>query len=100
MMRARGPQWWNLLIAVLGGLYMYVGISASGLPRLLGILGGLLVLAGAANRWPRLSVWLVVAGALPLAAASWWSAVTPLIAILLVVFAGLMVRRPSEPLQA
>ena len=82
-MASAGRFWWEGCLVILGVLYLYVGFlgtSAWDLTRVLGILGGVLLIVSTTSRkkWPLLS--LVVVGAVPLAVADWWSIVVPLLA--------------------
>ena len=82
---AAARSWTTILVVPLGCLYVFLGATALGLPGLLGIVGGILVLAAAAGhgRTPRRcrTPFLFVAVA-PFAVLTWWSVVTPLIALL------------------
>jgi hypothetical protein len=72
------------LLALLGAYYVFLGATALGVAGALGILGGVLIWAAPAMapRSRRAAGALLVAGALPFAVATWWSVVTPLIAVL------------------
>ena len=79
-------HWLNGLVAFLGGYYVFLGADA--LPKgagVLGILGGLAIWAAlaATRRFHRAGLGLLWAGALPFAILTWWSVITPLIAILI-----------------
>jgi len=89
-------NWLAVLTAVTALLYLYVGVGAHGLTRLLAFLGGLLILAAiaAAARSRPLAWLLLLAGALPVAVATWWSVVTPLLAVLALLFGWMVTRRP------
>jgi hypothetical protein len=79
--------WLPALTTILAALYIFLGATALGLAGLLGILGGIAVLAllvSSARLPRRLGRLLLVAAALPFAALTWWSVVTPLLAILMV----------------
>lgn len=78
-------RWRVGLTAVLGGYYVFLGADA--LPRVdgfVGILSGLAIWAAlrVAARSHRLAVGMLVVGALAFAIVTWWSIVTPIIAIL------------------
>lgn len=78
-------HWPTSLTAVLGAYYLFLGGDA--LPRavgILGILGALAIWAAllAGHRSHRLKLVLLLVGALPFAVATWWSIVTPLVALL------------------
>jgi chromate transport protein ChrA len=89
-------NWLIGLTAITALLYIYVGIGAHGLTRLLALAGGVLILAAAAvaARSRPLAWMLLLAGALPVAVATWWSIVTPLLAVLALLFGWLVTRRP------
>jgi hypothetical protein len=79
-------QWtWRIgLVVVIAALYAWVGISAHGTDRILGLAGALLIL-GALAVAPRsrpVAAVLLLLGALPLAVTTWWSVATPLLAVL------------------
>lgn len=81
---------WRVGLLVLCGIYyILLGVTALGITGVLGVLGGLLVCSAArvAARAPRAAYALVLCGALPFAAATWWSVITPLIALLTIVIA-------------
>jgi hypothetical protein len=80
------------LLVILGGLYVYVGIYETGIPRLTGILGGLIIVVAAfvGIRSRLIAGGLLSLGTIPLAIASWWSIVTPLIAVLALLLGGIM----------
>jgi hypothetical protein len=78
-------DWRLLLVSTLGALEVLMALSAA--PRWLaglGILGGLAVVAAP---WARRGPWtrrLLLAGAFPFAVLTWWSVVTPVVALLAV----------------
>ena len=78
-------KWTTVLTALLGCFYVFLGATELGITGLVGIVGGILVLAAAAGhgRTPRRcrTPFLFVAVA-PFAVLTWWSVVTPLIALL------------------
>jgi hypothetical protein len=89
---------WRLgLLAVCGALYVFLGATTLGVAGVLGVLGGLLVWAAAraAPRTPRTAHALLLAGALPFAAATWWSVITPVIAVLTLVVGHRVIRHAS-----
>jgi hypothetical protein len=78
-------HWLTGLTALLGGYFLFLGGDA--LPKavgVLGILGALAIWTGLfdTRRARRLRLILSAVGALPFAVATWWSVVTPLIALL------------------
>lgn len=98
--------WPGALVAVLGALYLWIGLAAHGWDRLFGIAGAALILAAAVTvrRSTVLTVGLLLAGALPLAVSTWWSIVTPGLAILTLLMGSLALRRtrasrPAIPAQ-
>jgi len=87
---------WTLMLGALGALELWLAATATGPARILGALGGLLVLATAALRPRQWAVVPVAVGALPFAVLTWWSVTTPLLALLAVVFAAARTtRRPA-----
>lgn len=85
------------LLVILGGLYVYLGAYETGLTRFVGVLAGLLIAAAALARGRSrpIAAALLLLGALPLAIATWWSIVTPLIAVLTLLLGGIiLIRRP------
>jgi hypothetical protein len=83
-----GRGWQMGLTAVLAGLYVFLGATALGSAGALGILGGLLVLGGLVasarlTRWTR--ALLLLAAAVPFATLTWWSVITPLLGVLILV---------------
>jgi hypothetical protein len=70
-----------------------------GVTGLLGIVGGALIWAAArfAPRSPRVAYLLLLAGALPFAAATWWSVVTTIVAVLAVVLGLGVIRDRGAP---
>jgi hypothetical protein len=76
--------WRISLVVVIAALYAWVGISAHGIDRILGLAGALLILGAlAATRRSRaVAAVLLLLGALPLAVTTWWSVATPLLAAL------------------
>jgi hypothetical protein len=88
-------RWLGGLVVVLGGYYIFLGADA--LPKatgVLGIIGGLAIWAAliATGKSHRLAVGLLAAGALPFAILTWWSVVTPLIAILILALGPAAIR--------
>jgi hypothetical protein len=86
---------WRIgLVVVTAALYGWIGLSAHGLDRVLGLGGAVLIVASlivtalaAAGRSRPAAVALLLLGALPLAVTTWWSLATPLLAVLCVVLA-------------
>jgi hypothetical protein len=86
--------WPVVLTAVMALLYAWIGLAAHGWDQILGAAGGLVILVAlAVARWSRaVALVLLVAGALPLAMVTWWSIVTPVLAILALVLGWFAVR--------
>jgi len=91
-------RWRVALLVVCGAYYVVLGATALGLAGVLGILGGALlwVVPAAAKHSHRIAYAVLLAGALPFAAASWWSVVTPLIAILALWFGHTVIRHGPQ----
>ena len=90
-------HWLAALTVVLGAFYIFLGATALGVAGMLGIGGGITILAIVAlsSRIPtRVASLVLVAAALPFAVLTWWSIVTPLLAILVVAI-GLFALRGS-----
>ena len=70
--------------ALIALLYVWVGTAAHGLDQVLGLAGGLAILAAVAvaRRSRAAAIALLVVGALPLAMVTWWSIATPVLAVL------------------
>ena len=95
----------NVLVtvtAIVAGLYVWVGMAGHGLDRLFGLLGGVLIIAaiGVASRSRPLSTVLLLVGALPLAVLTWWSLVTPVLAVLGVLTGWSASRQPRSVILA
>lgn len=85
------PLFLPVLLGVVGLLHAWIGLSTTGGDRVLGLAGGVVLVAaalwwavhaGGAGLRTRLAVVaLVVLGTVPLAAVTWWSIVTPLLAM-------------------
>lgn len=92
-------RWLAGLVVACGAFYIFLGVTALGPAGLLGVLGGLLVWTAVAlvPHARRSAAVLLVVGALPFAAATWWSVVTPFVAVLIVALGGLAVARSADP---
>jgi hypothetical protein len=87
------------LTVVLGAFYVFLGATALGVAGLLGIGGGITIIAIAAlpSRIPMgVASLVLVAAALPVAVLMWWSIVTPLLAILVVTIGSFALRRSTS----
>lgn len=92
-------SWTTILTVGLGCLYVVLGATALGLAGLFGVIGGILVLAAvtAPDRIAgRYRVIVLLAALVPFAALTWWSVVTPLIALLALTIGCLAINR-SKP---
>lgn len=87
-------HWRVALLAACGASYVLLGATAIGGAGALGIVGGVLLWAvpAAARRSRATAYGVLLAGALPFAAVTWWSVVTPLIAMLAIWFGGTVIR--------
>ncbi len=87
-------HWRAALLIICGACFVLLGASAPGLTAPLGILSGALVLSvpRLASRSPRAAWAALLAGTLPFAAATWWSAVTPLVAVIAIVIGNSVIR--------
>jgi uncharacterized membrane protein YozB (DUF420 family) len=77
-------SWLAVLAVVLGAFYIFLGATALGVAGVLGIVGGITIIAvvATASRVPsRVGSFILVAAALPFAVLTWWSIVTPVLAI-------------------
>jgi len=80
----------RILALALAVLYLGLGVAALGTSGILGVVGSLVVinLLLLDPRLPRFAgLGIVVAATAPFAVATWWSLITPLVAVLLVVIA-------------
>ncbi|MBJ7455904.1 MAG: hypothetical protein JHC74_07585 [Thermoleophilia bacterium] len=92
--RSIARHWLTGLTVVLGVYYVFLGAVALGPAGALGIVGGLLMVIAvlvAARGRTVLGATMLVVGAVPFALLTWWSVVTPLIAVLALVIGGLAV---------
>lgn len=98
-------EWPGVLAGLIAMTYVWVGVAVEGWDRVWAVAGGLVILAAlvAARRSSVLAVVLLVVGAVPLAASTWWSIVTPVLAITaltLGLLATLSLRRSRRELAA
>ena len=82
-------HWRAGLLALCGIYYVFLGATALGVAGVLGVLGGLLLITASrvTSRAPAATYALVLCGALPFALATWWSVITPLVAVVAIVVA-------------
>jgi hypothetical protein len=86
-------QWWVGLTSVLGIYYLVIGVTAGGAIAIVAILGAMLMVSALALRTHSslaASVLLVI-GALPLGILTWWSLITPILAVLALICGGLAI---------
>jgi hypothetical protein len=95
-------HWRVGLLLACGAYYVFLGATALGVIGVLGILGGVCIWAAAraAPQTPRAAYCFLLAGALPFALATWWSAVTPLIAVLAVILGHGVIRHAGRAAHA
>jgi hypothetical protein len=96
-------NWPATLTVALAAVYIFLGATALGLAGVLGVLGGAAILAAIvlASRIPaRAKPLVLLAAVLPFAALTWWSIVTPLLAILVVAIGWPALRRRVRPSNA
>jgi hypothetical protein len=89
-------HWLAALTVILGAFYVFLGATALGAAGMLGIFGGIMIIAVVALSSripPRVTPLVLVAAALPFAVLTWWSIVTPLLAILVVAIGWFALRR-------
>jgi nucleotide-binding universal stress UspA family protein len=96
-------HWLNGLTALLGGYFLFLGGDA--LPKAVGVLGILGALAIwtallGTRRSHRVRLILLAVGALPFALATWWSVVTPVIALLVLTIGPRAIRPTRADLHA
>jgi hypothetical protein len=91
--------WPAIGVAVLALYYIWIGIVAHGWDRILGLAGGVVILAAivAARQAMPGAYALLVIGALPLAIVTWWSIATPVLAIVVLVLGWIAVRHLRRP---
>jgi hypothetical protein len=91
--------WPAIGVAVLALFYLWIGAAAHGWDRILGLAGGVLILAAvaAARRSVSAAYTLLVLGALPLAIVTWWSIATPVLAIVVLILGWIAVRHLRTP---
>ena len=76
---------WRMgLVIVIALLYTWIGLSAETLESIAGVGGAVLVVAALVfeRRSRPTAIALLLVGAVPLAVLTWWSLVTPLLAVL------------------
>jgi len=95
------PSWAGVLTAILACLFVFLGATSPGIAGSLGVIGGVVVLVVlVASTWfgRRWSVALLCGAVAPFGVLTWWSIVTPLIAILAVLLGSLAIgRRAPSP---
>ena len=92
--------WLAALTSILAAFYVFLGATALGIAGVLGILGGIAVFAAlaASTRIPkRLRPLVLLVATLPFAALTWWSVITPLLAILILTIGWAALNRRVSP---
>lgn len=91
-------HWRVAMLAVCGAYYIGLGATALGGAGALGIIGGALLwgVPAAAKRSRPAAYAVLFAAAVPFAALTWWSVVTPLIAALAIWFGHTVIRRRRD----
>jgi hypothetical protein len=86
-------QWWVGLTGVLGLYYLAIGVTVGGVTGIVAILGAVLVIAALALKThsKRAAVALLVIGTLPLSILTWWSLITPIVAMLALLCGGVAI---------
>ncbi|WP_410622896.1 hypothetical protein [Amycolatopsis sp. cmx-8-4] len=92
-------NWLRGLLAALGGFELLMAVSA-GEPAIVavGVVGGLALLVAPWTPAVRLRVVLLLIGTLPFAALTWWSLVSPLLAVVAFVLGLVTLGRPRRHL--
>jgi hypothetical protein len=90
-------HWLAALTVVLGAFYIFLGATALGVAGMVGIAGGIMIftVVATSSRVPRVPPIVLVAAAVPFAALTWWSIVTPLLAIAIIAIGWFALRRPT-----
>ena len=98
---ALGRNWLSVLLLVLAGDYLFLGVVAWGSAGLLGLGAGVVIGVAlfARTRAPLVSRLLFLACGIPFAALTWWSVVTPILALLTAVL-GWLVTHPRIRIRA
>jgi hypothetical protein len=92
-------NWAAILTAVLALFYVFLGATALGLAGVLGIVGGVAVLAALElrRRLPHaVGLAILTVATLPFALLTWWSVAVPLIGILLIATGSPALRSPTH----
>jgi hypothetical protein len=95
---AMSEQWPLILLGCLALIYIALGIVTRGFAGVLGVFGGLAILA-APTLCPRsrtVAAVMLLAGAVPFAAVAWWSVVPPMTATLILLVGLPLVLRPRS----
>ena len=98
MRAALDRNWATILTAVLALFYVFLGATALGLAGVLGIIGGVAVLAALTLRRrlpPALGLAILIVATLPFALLTWWSVAVPVIGILLIATGSAALRSPA-----
>jgi hypothetical protein len=84
---------WSGLTIILAAFYLTLGVAIGGRTGVVAIEGMILIGSSVAarTRSTALAGTLLVVGSLPLAALTWWSAVTPVLAALVLICGGIAI---------
>lgn len=87
-------EWPGVLAGLIAAMYLWIGAAAEDWDRLWGLGGGLAILVSLAlsRRSVPLGLAVLALGALPLAVATWWSLVTPVLAVVVITLGLLSAR--------
>lgn len=89
-------NWLLVLTTVLAAFYILLGSVTWGVVGALGIVGGLLIFAAlVSGQSRRIAIPILILGTLPFAVVTWWSVVTPVMALLVLLLGGLAVARAT-----
>lgn len=92
-------NWLRGLLSALGAFELLMAVNAGDLAVVVvGVLGGLALLVAPWTPIVRLRVLLLLAGALPFAALTWWILVSPLLAVLALVLGIITLSNPRQDL--
>jgi hypothetical protein len=101
MTRNSQQTWRTGLVVVIAALFAWVGVSMHGPDQFLGLIAAPLIIAAlvVASRSRPTATGLLLLGALPLAVTTWWSGVTPLLAVLCLLLGWPLLSRtrPADP---
>ncbi|WP_353651338.1 hypothetical protein ABLG96_10875 [Nakamurella sp. A5-74] len=93
---AIASDWLSALLTLLGAFVLMMALTAAPVTTIVGVIGGLVVMTGAwlPVRRP-VRMLLVAAGTLPFAVLTWWTLLTPALAVLALVVAAAASTSPA-----